>query len=79
MSGKEELKVYTEEEIKEKLKELSGWYLEGGYLAREYHTKNWKETIFLLNVMAGLAEAYWHHYTGRANRKSLFTFTEKVI
>lgn len=61
MSGKEQLKVYSQEELKEKLKELSHWTFEEGYLVREYLTKSWKETIFLLNSIAGIAEAYWHH------------------
>ncbi|MFN3947305.1 MAG: 4a-hydroxytetrahydrobiopterin dehydratase, partial [Aquificaceae bacterium] len=40
---------------------LTGWYKEGNFIAREYSTKNWKESVLLFNTIAGLAEAHWHH------------------
>ncbi|RMH81235.1 MAG: 4a-hydroxytetrahydrobiopterin dehydratase [Acidobacteria bacterium] len=48
-------------EIEEALGELPGWNYEGGYIRKEYITKNWKETVFLFNAIASLAEALWHH------------------
>lgn len=38
-----------------------GWSKEGEILVREYETGNWKRTIFVVNAIAGLAEAHWHH------------------
>ena len=38
-----------------------GWSKEGETLVREYETGNWKRTIFVVNAIAGLAEAHWHH------------------
>ncbi len=55
------LKVYSKEEIKEKLKEIPQWYYQDNQIVREYATKNWKETVMLFNLIAGLSEAYWHH------------------
>lgn len=51
----------TESQIKERLKELKDWSLEGDYITKELNTKNWKTTIFIVNAIAGLAEAHWHH------------------
>ncbi len=51
----------NESQIKERLKELKGWSLEGNYITKELNTKNWKTTIFVVNAIAGLAEAHWHH------------------
>ena len=51
----------TESQIKERLKELKDWSLEGDYITKELNTKNWKTTIFVVNAIAGLAEAHWHH------------------
>ncbi len=51
----------SREEIESRLKELSGWTLEGNYIAKEFNTKNWKTTIFVVNAIATLAEAHWHH------------------
>ena len=38
-----------------------GWSKEEETLVREYETGNWKRTIFVVNAIAGLAEARWHH------------------
>ncbi len=51
----------SEDQIKEKLSKLEGWSLEGSYIVREFQTKNWKTTIFVVNAIASLAEAMWHH------------------
>lgn len=61
MSEQGKLKVYSEGEIEEKLKELPQWYYQNNQIVREYATKNWKETVMLFNLIAGLSEAYWHH------------------
>ncbi|SNZ12084.1 4a-hydroxytetrahydrobiopterin dehydratase [Hydrogenobacter hydrogenophilus] len=62
MSEERELKTYTPAQILSKLsQELPLWQYQEGYIVREFHTKNWKETIFLANAIAYLAEVYWHH------------------
>jgi 4a-hydroxytetrahydrobiopterin dehydratase len=55
-------KVYTEEEIEEKLaKELPGWYFENGWIRRYYKTDGWQATMMLVNTIGYLAEAAYHH------------------
>ncbi|RLJ71185.1 4a-hydroxytetrahydrobiopterin dehydratase [Hydrogenivirga caldilitoris] len=49
------------EDIEGRLKELEDWSLEGNYITKVYETKNWKTTIFVVNAIAALAEAHWHH------------------
>jgi len=52
------------DEIKERLKKLEGWIYdlrEGVYITKEFETKNWKTTMFIVNAIAALAEAHWHH------------------
>ncbi len=61
MSGEGKLRVYSGQEIEEKLKELPLWRYENLHIVREFETKNWKETVFLFNAIASLAEAHWHH------------------
>ena len=55
--------VYTESEIPAKLAEhgLSRWYLEDGWLRRKYNTDGWQATLLLVNAIAFLCEAAWHH------------------
>ncbi len=55
------MKVLSKEEIDKDLSELEGWELGDGYIHKEFNTKNWKTTIFVVNTIAGLAEAHWHH------------------
>lgn len=55
-------KVYTEDEIQQKLaKELPHWYLENGWIRRKYKTSGWKATLMVVNTIGHLAEAAWHH------------------
>jgi 4a-hydroxytetrahydrobiopterin dehydratase len=56
-------KVYTEQEIAQKLKEhrLEQWYLEEGWLRRKYNTEGWPTTLMLVNAVGYLCEAAWHH------------------
>jgi len=49
------------EEIKKRLQKLEGWELEGNCIVKELQTKNWKTTMFVVNAIAGIAEAHWHH------------------
>jgi 4a-hydroxytetrahydrobiopterin dehydratase len=55
------LPTYTDEQIRAKLEELPGWYLEDGWLRRQYKTDGWPTTLMLVNQIAFLAEAAWHH------------------
>ena len=58
----EKLKVYSEEEVQEKLsQELPGWYLEDGWIRRYYKTDGWQATMMLVNTVGYLAEAAFHH------------------
>lgn len=51
----------SRDQIEQRLSELEGWTLEGDSIVKEFRTKNWKTTIFLVNAIAVLAEAHWHH------------------
>ena len=54
--------VYSEDEIRARLAdELPHWYLEDGWIRRKYKTSGWKSTLMVLNAVAHLAEAAWHH------------------
>ncbi|HET7292159.1 MAG TPA: 4a-hydroxytetrahydrobiopterin dehydratase [Vicinamibacteria bacterium] len=55
------LPTYSEEQIKEKLEELPGWYFEDGWIRRQYKTDGWPTTVMLVNQVAFLSEAAWHH------------------
>jgi 4a-hydroxytetrahydrobiopterin dehydratase len=55
-------KVYTEDEVVEKLKqELPHWFYENGWIRRKYKTSGWKATLMVVNTVGHLAEAAWHH------------------
>ncbi|AAC06420.1 4a-hydroxytetrahydrobiopterin dehydratase [Aquifex aeolicus] len=51
----------SEEEVKRELENLEGWEFCKDYIQKEFSTKNWKTTIFVVNAIASLAEAQWHH------------------
>ena len=61
--AEEKPRVYAEAEIPAKLAEhgLTGWYYEDGWLRRKYTTDGWPTTLLLVNAVAFLAEAAWHH------------------
>ncbi len=60
--ARQKLKVYTEEEIQEKLaRELPEWYYEDGWIRRFYRTDGWQTTMMLVNTIGFLAEAAYHH------------------
>lgn len=55
-------KIYTEEEVAEKLAaELPHWFFENGWIRRKYKTSGWKSTLMVVNTVGHLAEAAWHH------------------
>ena len=62
MAEKKE-KVYTDDEIKAKLKELglNEWYMEDGWLRRKYTTGGWPITLLLANAIGYICEAAYHH------------------
>lgn len=53
--------VYDDTQIAEKLKALPGWYLEGGWIRRQYKTDGWPTTLMLVNAIGYAAEAANHH------------------
>ena len=58
----EEVKVYTEEEIKKKLKDsIEGWEYDGKWIRKTFKTHNWKSTLIVINTIGHLAEVAWHH------------------
>lgn len=60
--AEQELHVYSEAEIQERLqRELPHWYLENGWIRRKYRTSGWKGTLMVVNTVGHLAEAAWHH------------------
>jgi 4a-hydroxytetrahydrobiopterin dehydratase len=60
--ARETQKVYSDEEVKARLeKELPGWYLEDGWIRRQYKTDGWPQTLMLVNAIAFVAEAAYHH------------------
>ncbi len=62
MAERQKLKVYGEDEIKERLgRELPHWYLEDGWIRRRFRTSSWKGTLMVINAVGHLAEAAWHH------------------
>jgi 4a-hydroxytetrahydrobiopterin dehydratase len=62
MAEKKE-KVYSDDEIKTKLKELglNEWYMEDGWLRRKYTTGGWSITLLLANAIGYICEAAYHH------------------
>ena len=55
-------KVYSEQEIKERLNSLlPHWRYDNGWLRRKYKTHSWKGTLMLINTVGHLSEAAWHH------------------
>ena len=49
--------TYDDATITEKLKDLPGWYLEDGWIRRQYKTDGWPTTLMLVNAIGYLAEA----------------------
>ncbi len=57
------LKVYSETQATAKIEEmnLTGWYLETGWLRRKYTTSGWQATLMAVNTVGYLCEAADHH------------------
>lgn len=53
--------TYTEAQIADKLAELPGWYYEDGWIRRQFKTDGWPTTLMLVNAIAYVAEAAYHH------------------
>jgi 4a-hydroxytetrahydrobiopterin dehydratase len=49
-----------DERVRAKL-EAPGWYLEDGWLRRQYKTDGWPTTLMLVNQIGFLSEAAGHH------------------
>ncbi|MFI5006904.1 MAG: 4a-hydroxytetrahydrobiopterin dehydratase [Solirubrobacterales bacterium] len=58
---KAKLGTYSEEQIGTKLQELPGWYLEDGWIRRQYKTDGWPTTLMLVNQIGYQAEVAYHH------------------
>jgi 4a-hydroxytetrahydrobiopterin dehydratase len=54
-------RTYDETQVAEKLTALPGWYYENGWIRRQYKTDGWPTTLMLVNAIAYLAEAAYHH------------------
>jgi 4a-hydroxytetrahydrobiopterin dehydratase len=61
MMTRPKLPTYTEAEVKKKLEALPGWYLEDGWIRRQYKTDGWPTTLLLVGQVAFSSEAAWHH------------------
>lgn len=60
--SKDEVRVYTEEEIQQRLStDLPHWYFENGWIRRKFRTSGWKATLMVVNTVGHLAETAWHH------------------
>jgi 4a-hydroxytetrahydrobiopterin dehydratase len=54
--------AYDEAAIAERLVgQLRHWTYENGWIRRKYRTEGWKGTLMVVNTVAHLAEAAWHH------------------
>ncbi len=54
--------TYEEADIKQRLEaELPHWYYEDGWIRRKYKTHSWKGTLLVVNTIAHLSEAAFHH------------------
>ncbi|MBC7788798.1 MAG: 4a-hydroxytetrahydrobiopterin dehydratase [Anaerolineae bacterium] len=53
--------AYSNNQIAEKLKDLSGWRVEEGALVRNFETDGWPTTLMLVNMIGFFAEAADHH------------------
>jgi 4a-hydroxytetrahydrobiopterin dehydratase len=63
MSEKENPKIYTDQEVTEKIKQEGpgAWFVEDGWLRRKFNTDGWPTTLMLVNAIGYLCEAAWHH------------------
>ncbi len=61
--SKEKERTYSEDEVKAKIQELNltGWYLEEGWLRRKYNTDGWPQTLMAVSAIGYICEAAYHH------------------
>lgn len=52
---------FTEAEIATQLAALPGWWYEDGWIRRIYKTDGWPTTLMVVNTVAFLSEAAYHH------------------
>lgn len=55
------VKPFTPQETRELLKNLDGWSVENGKLARTYSFKNYYETLAFVNALAWISHREDHH------------------
>lgn len=53
--------AFTPEAIAERLAPLPDWHFDGGHLVRRWKTRDWPDTLMLINAIGYLAETAWHH------------------
>ncbi len=62
MTERKPERCYEAAEIQTKLDhELPHWRFEQGQIQRTYRAEGWKGTLMVVNALAHLAEAAWHH------------------
>ncbi|WP_088342460.1 MULTISPECIES: 4a-hydroxytetrahydrobiopterin dehydratase [Rhodomicrobium] len=61
MPGRADETVYTPDEIAERLEDMPDWRFENGHIVRNWKTRNWPDTLMLINAIGYLAEIAWHH------------------
>lgn len=58
----DKLPTIPDDEVSARLREeLPGWYLENGWIKRKYSTDGWPTTLMLVNAVAFVSEAAYHH------------------
>ena len=55
------MKVLSEQEIKEHLKEFTGWSFKDNSINKEFQLKDFKEALQLVNKIGNEAEKMGHH------------------
>jgi 4a-hydroxytetrahydrobiopterin dehydratase len=53
--------LLSEEQVRERLKELSGWQRSGGQIQKVYPFGSFSEGMVFANRVAGIADALDHH------------------
>lgn len=54
--------TYSDAEVTQRLQQqLPHWYLQDGWIRRQYKTSGWKATLMVVNTIGHLAEAAFHH------------------
>lgn len=53
--------LLSDDEINSRLLDVPSWNVRAGWLCRTYSTPGWSHTLLLVNQIAFIAEAAWHH------------------